>query len=226
VKCELENNRPNDIVGDQLELDPSGDPNRYQRVDSISRRGLYADDLKNHPTYFLLRNAARRHANILQGIDPVDERIMERLVEEAVTEVLVASKKNWRVEVLKIKVRQALDRLVYRSETIVQFSDPESDHDPLIPSVPGTITPDSIRDPRNFEAMIIEKIDGERANAKVRSKILEVLTPAEWKFLSEYLDRDGHDAPATSQERARFARLKQRVADHLGTDFMGGQTTS
>lgn len=182
---------------------------------SITRRGKVADALKAHPTYFLLRNAAIRHSHIIQAIAPIANEIMDQLVESAISEVLIASHRNWRVPTLKAKVRQALDRLVDREKKAIHFSEPESDFDPLTPSAPGTITPDSILDPHDYESLVIDKIDRDRAGVRLQNKILEVLSAAEWTFLRKHFDRDKHDGPATTAERARFMRLKQRLRDHL-----------
>jgi hypothetical protein len=185
---------------------------------SITRRGKVADALKAHPTYFLLRNAAVRHSHIIQAIAPIDNEVMDQLVESAISEALIASRKNWRVATLKAKVRQAVDRLVDREKKIVHLSDPANDFDPLTPSAPCTITPDSIPDPRDYELLVIDKIDRDRARARLQQKVLDVLGVAELNFMYWYLSLDRHDPPCNGAERARFMRLKQRLHDHLG-DF-------
>jgi hypothetical protein len=183
---------------------------------SITRRGKVANDLKCFPIYFLLRNVAMRHAHVCQLFSQkLDGNVIEQLVEEAVTETLLAQRKHWRTETVKQHVRRALDRIVYRwkkREHVVETDDPDAPNNH-----------ESICDPRDYECEIVEKVDREIERTILQKKLTALLSPAEWRFLQQHLSRDGHDPPATGAGRIRWMRLKRRLYAHLLAGFEAGR---
>jgi hypothetical protein len=178
--------------------------------------GKVAHDLKQFPVYHLLRNAAQRHAHTCRLFShKLNGNVMEQLVEEAVTEVLLAHRKHWKSEALMRNVRQALDRIVYRwkkrENGIAGYTDFG------VPDAEGGEVDfiDALPDPRDYEYEYISQIDRDRWLAPLREKLATLLNEYEWRFIKKYLDRDEHDPPATSAEKVRFMRLKKRWRPHL-----------